>query len=136
MKELNIPEGYQQVMPYLIIRGAAGFIKFMEDVFGAKEKMKHMRSEDVIMHAEITVGESVIMLADSTAAFEPRTGGFFIYVPDADEVYNKALAAGAVSIMPMSDQPYGRSGGIMDPYGNTWWPTTHVASNSETIGIP
>ncbi len=136
MKELNIPEGYQQVMPYLIVRGAAGFIKFMQDVFDAKEKMKHMRSEDVIMHAEITVGDSVIMLADSTAAFEPRTGGFFIYVPDADEAYNKAIAAGAVSIMPMSDQPYGRSGGVVDPFGNTWWPTTHLIPNSETLGIP
>ena len=126
MKTPNIPTGYQQVMPYLIIRGAAGFIKFMEDVFDAKEKMRHMRSEDVIMHAEIMVGESVIMLADSTAAFEPRTGGFFIYVPDADETYNKALAAGAASVTPMSDQQYGRSGGVIDPYGNIWWVTTDL----------
>jgi PhnB protein len=128
MPELNIPSGYQQVMPYLIVKDALGFMKFMQDVFDAKEKMKQMRDENIIMHAEITIGESVIMFADSTEAFPPRTGGFFIYVPDADEAYNKAIAAGATSIMPVSDQPYGRSGGIIDPYGNTWWPTTHITA--------
>ncbi len=136
MNAPDIPQGYQQVMPYLIVKDATGFMKFMQDVFDAKEKMKHMRSEDIIMHAEITVGESVIMFADSTDAFPPRTGGFFIYVPDADETYNKAIAAGATSLLPVSDQPYGRSGGIIDPYGNTWWPTTHLITNAETMGIP
>jgi len=136
METLNIPSDYQQVMPYLIVKDAVGFMKFMHDVFGAKEKMKHMRSEDIITHAEITVGECVIMFADSTDAFPPRTGGFFIYVPDADETYNKAIVAGATSIMPVSDQPYGRSGGIIDPYGNTWWPTTHIEPNTDTMGIP
>ena len=126
MKKANFPSDYQQVMPYLIVKGAASFMKFMQDVFDAKEKMIHMRSEDVIAHGEITVGESVIMFADSTAAFEPRTGGFFIYVPDADVTYSKALAAGAVSISPMADMPYGRSGGIKDPFGNDWWVTSHV----------
>jgi len=126
MLEINIPSGYQQVMPYLIVKDATGFMKFMQDVFGAKEKMTQMRDEKIIMHAEITVGECVIMFADSTDAFPPRTGGFFIYVPDADEAYIKAIAAGATSIMPVSDQPYGRSGGIVDPCGNTWWPTTSL----------
>jgi len=122
--EVNIPAGYQQVMPYLIIKDASAFFKFMQDIFGAEEKMMVLRSENVIMHAEIMIGESVIMFADSTEEFPPRTGGFFIYVPDADEVYNKAIAAGSVSVMPVSDQPYGRSGGVKDPFGNTWWPAT------------
>ena len=131
MEKLNYPSDYQQVMPYLIIKDAAGFIKFMEDIFGAKEKMKHMRDESVIMHAEITVGESVIMFADSTADYAPTTGGFFIYVADADATYNKAIAAGATSLMPVYDMPYGRSGGIVDPFGNTWWPTTHIPQTPE-----
>ena len=122
--EVNIPAGYQQVMPYLIIKDASAFFKFMQDIFGAEGKMMVLRSENVIMHAEIMIGESVIMFADSTEEFPPRTGGFFIYVPDADEVYNKAIAAGSVSVMPVSDQPYGRSGGVKDPFGNTWWPAT------------
>ena len=136
MEHLNFPPDYQQVMPYLIVKGAAGFMKFMQGVFGAKEKVVHMRSEDIIMHGEITVGESVIMFADSTNAFPPRTGGFFIYVSDADAVYNKALASGATSVTPMADMPYGRSGGILDPFGNTWWPTTHINPKADTEGIP
>jgi len=64
------------------------------------------------------------MFADATPPFEPRTGGFFIYVAEADAVYNKAIAAGAISVMPMADMQYGRSGGVTDPFGNTWWITT------------
>jgi PhnB protein len=127
MQSVNIPFGYQQVMPYLIIKNAAAFIQFMKEVFGAEEKMKHMRDENIVMHAEITLGESVIMFADSTDAFPPRTGGFFIYVADADATYSKALSAGATDLTPMSDQQYGRSGGVIDPFGNTWWITTNNA---------
>jgi uncharacterized glyoxalase superfamily protein PhnB len=122
--QVNIPGGYQQVMPYLIVNNAAGFIAFMQDVFGAEERMRHMRSEDVIMHAELAVGSCVIMLADATDAIGVRAGGFFIYVADADATWQKALDAGATAISPMADQPYGRSGGVADPYGNTWWVTT------------
>lgn len=125
MENVNFPSDYQQVMPYLIVKNAAGFMDFMKYVFGAEEKMKHMRDEHLIAHAEITVGQSVIMFADATGPYELRCGGFFIYVADADGVYEKALAAGATSVMPMSDMPYGRSGGIADAYGNTWWITTH-----------
>lgn len=127
MKTLHIPEGYQQVMPHLILKGAADFIKFMKDVFDAVEKMRHKRDEYIIVHAEITIGGCVIMCADATDAFEPRTGSFFIYVADADATYNKAIASGATPIMPISNQSYGRSGGVTDPFGNQWWITTQVA---------
>jgi PhnB protein len=126
MSTLTIPEGYQQVMPYLIVKGAADFAQFMQDVFGAEEKMRHMRDEHIIAHGEILVVESVIMFADATDAFGPRTGGFMIYVKDADVTYINALAAGATSVMPVADMPYGRSGGVTDQWGNTWWMTTHV----------
>jgi PhnB protein len=128
MENLNIPEGYQQVMPYLLVKGAAKFITFTEDVFGAREKMRHMRDEHIIAHAEITIGDNVIMFADATDAFAPRNGGFFIYVADADETYDRAIAAGSTSIMHMSHQPYGRSGGVTDPFGNQWWITTNTAN--------
>jgi uncharacterized glyoxalase superfamily protein PhnB len=126
MSQLTIPEGYQQVMPYLILKGAGAFIKFMQDVFGAVLKMKHLRDEDIIMHAELQVGSCVIMFADATGDYQPRTGGFFIYLADADLVYAAAIAAGASAISPMSDQPYGRSGGVIDPFGNTWWITSMI----------
>ena len=126
MNPVKIPVDYQQVMPYLIIKGATRFIDFMQQVFGAKERMRHMRDEHTIMHAEITVGACVIMLADATGVYETKTGGFFIYVDNADATYTKALNAGAKSIEPICDQPYGRSGGIEDEWGNTWWITSQI----------
>jgi PhnB protein len=123
MKDVKIPEGYQQIMPYLIVNNASGFLDFTKTVFDAEEKLKHMRDADTIMHAEIQIGVSVIMFADTTPEYPPQTAGLFIYVDHADDVYRKALEAGAVGIMEVADQPYGRSGGVQDPFGNTWWIT-------------
>ena len=125
MQKMDFPADYQQVMPYLIVTDATGFMKFAKNVFGAKEKMKHVRDDDKIMHAEITIGDCVIMFADTKDPYEQRTGGFFIYVPDADATYKKAISKGATALMPVSDMPYGRSGGVTDPFGNQWWVTTH-----------
>ncbi len=125
MKTVVIPKGYQQVMPYLILDNASVFIDFMIDVFDAVEIMRHMRDEQVIMHAEIKLGESVIMIAESTDNYTSSPAGMFVYVPDADATYNKAIAAGATSVATPSDQSYGRSAGIKDVYGNTWWITTN-----------
>ena len=121
---MKVPDGYQRVMPYLIVPGAARFLDFMMKVFDAEEKLKIMRDETLVRHAEIRIGECVIMFADATEQFPARPGAFMVYVEDADRTYNKALDEGATSTMPMSDQEYGRSGGVADPFGNTWWPTT------------
>jgi PhnB protein len=99
-------------------------MKFMQDAFGATGRLKHMRDEHIIAHAEINVGGSVIMPADCTDEYKPRTGGFFFYAAHADEVHQKALAADYTAVSPMADMPCGRSGGIPDPFGNTWWVTT------------
>lgn len=123
---MKIPEGYQQIMPYLIINDATGFINFMKTVFGATEKYKAMRDENIIAHAELQLGDSTIMFADATGDFPPRPAGMFIYVENADETYATALANGAISIMPPADMDYGRSCGIQDPFGNTWWPITAI----------
>ena len=122
----DIPPQYQTVMPYLILEGADRFIIFMKEVFGATETDREMRDEHAsqIMHAEVMVGGSTIMLADATAQYPRRTAGLFIYTADADAAYTRAIGAGAIGIMPPSDMPYGRSCGITDPFGNTWWPTT------------
>jgi PhnB protein len=129
MEKLVIPPGYQQVMPYLILPRAEGFLPFMKKVFGATEKYKAMRDDTNIMHGELQVGESTIMYASSTDQIQPHTAGLFIYVPNADETYEKALAEGAESVMKMSDQSYGRSGGVRDPFGNVWWITTDKAGS-------
>ncbi len=129
---MNIPAGYQQVMPYLIVSDAAKFIDFTKKVFGAEEKLRIMRDEKLIKHAEIKIGESVIMFADATDQFQPRTAALFVYVEDADRTCNKALVEGATSVMPLSDQEYGRSGGIADPFGNLWWPTAPPNAGAAT----
>ncbi len=86
-KNSKIPANYQNVMPYLILRNAEKFIAFTKDVFSATETTKVMRDESIIMHAEIVIGESTIMLADSTEGYEPRTSGLFVYVDNADTTY-------------------------------------------------
>lgn len=124
MKNLNIPEGYQTIMPYLIVENAAEFLKFTKKVFGAEEKHKTMRTETLIMHAEISIGGSVIMFADATPEHLKLGAGLFAYVDNCDVVYQQALANGATAIMVPADQSYGRSAGIADPFGNTWWLTS------------
>ena len=123
MKTLNIPEGNQQVMPYLIVENAAAFMEFMQKVFGAEERNKAMRDEKLIMHAELSIGGSVIMLADATDLYKPQPAGLFVYVEDCDTTYNNALANGAKSVSVPADQSYGRSAGVKDAFGNTWWMT-------------
>ncbi len=120
------PEGYQTVMPYLILKEAQKFIEFTEKVFNAVENTshRHMREETIIMHSEVTIGDSTIMFADSTEHFSPRTTGLFVYVDNADDTYKKAIDNGAKVITEMSDQSYGRTGGLEDPFGNTWWITS------------
>jgi PhnB protein len=125
---MKLPKGYQTVMPYLIVNDAAKFIDFTKKVFNAveNEKMKSMRDEKTIMHSEIVIGDSTIMFADSTENYQPRTAGLFIYVDNADETYKKAIDEGATTITELSDQNYGRTGGVSDPFGNIWWITSVV----------
>ncbi len=111
-------------MPYLIVEGAEKFIHFTQKTITAVEQLRVPRAPGVIMHAEINIGGSTIMLADATEQYPHRPAGLFVYVPDADETYARALRAGATPVSPLADQPYGRSGGVLDPFGNTWWITS------------
>ncbi|PZF71722.1 VOC family protein [Taibaiella soli] len=122
--KLNIPPNNQVVMPYLILHDAAGFLAFTEAILGARLLIKHMRTETIIQHAEIIIGDSTIMFAEATQDYPPQPAGLFIYVTNVDETYKKALDAGAKSISQPADQEYGRSCGVIDPSGNTWWITT------------
>jgi uncharacterized glyoxalase superfamily protein PhnB len=123
-RDPKIPANYHTVMPYLILQNATKFLAFTEKVFGAKETYRVMRDINTIMHAEIMIGDSTIMFADATEQFRPIPAALFIYVDNADERYKKAIEAGATAIGEVADQPYGRSGGIVDPFGNSWWVTS------------
>lgn len=119
--EKNIPENYQRIMPYLVIPNGDKFIEFMKNVFGATEQYKAMRDENTIMHAELNIKGSTIMFAGCTDTYTQQNAGMFIYVDNCDETYHKALDNGAENIIPPANQPYGRSAGVKDPFGNTWW---------------
>lgn len=120
---MKIPSQYNRLMPYLIVPNAADFIAFMKEVFGAEEQIIVPRSEGVIMHGELRIGDAVIMFADVTPEFTARGAGIFIYVENVGDTYIKAIQAGAVSVMEPMQQPYGFTCGFKDPFGNDWWPT-------------
>jgi PhnB protein len=124
------PEGYHTITPYLMIRGAVDAIEFYKQAFGATELMRQADADGKVRHAEIQIGDSQVMIADEASQFpELRSvqafGGspvnMFLYVDDADALAKQALAAGAQLIMEVQDKPYGRSGGVKDPYGLIWW---------------
>ncbi len=123
---MKIPPQYNQVMPYLILSGASDFKIFMQRVFGAEDQMTMADDNGSIRHGELKIGESVIMYADTTDQFHSNAAGMFIYVDDADLSYKKALAAGAAPVpgQEPSDKEYGRTCGVTDPFGNTWWITS------------
>lgn len=122
---MNIPSGHQAVMPYLLLADAAAFIVFTEKVFNAAVQAKHMREDQTtIMHAEIQIGGSTIMFADATEQYKAHPAQLFVYVDNADDGFEKAKAAGGTVVMELSDQGYGRTCGIADTCGNTWWITS------------
>jgi PhnB protein len=122
-----VPDGYHTVTPYLIVPGAAQLIDFLKQVFDAEEIVRMARSDGRIMHAEVRIGDSMIMLGDAAEEAHARLGMIHLYVPDADAAYRRALASGATSLQEPKDQFYGdRSGAVADPLGNHWWIATHV----------
>ncbi len=130
-----IPDGYRSVTPYLYIDGAAAAIEYYKKAFGATEVLRMPNPDGKLGHAEIKIGDSVVMLADESEqikAFSPKhyggaPGSILLYVEDVDAVFKRAVDAGAKVERPLADQFYGdRTGGIEDPFGHHWYIATHV----------
>ena len=124
-----IPEAYGSVTPYLVVEGAEGLMKFLQDTFGATIRGGDvMRTPDGrIGHAEVEIGDSIVMLADVPPDGEAMRTMLNIYVEDCDATYQKALAAGAESVREPEDQFYGdRNGGVRDKWGNQYYISTHI----------
>lgn len=130
-----IPDEYPRVMPYLIVDGAAAAIDFYKSVLGAGERMRMSGPDGRVGHAELELGQAVIMLADENPEMgihgPTKFGGtpvtLHVYVEDADAAFARALSAGATSLRPIEDQFYGdRSGQFEDPFGHRWNVATHV----------
>jgi PhnB protein len=135
-----IPEGYHTATPYLIVRGAERALEFYKKAFGATELMRFPAAEGKIGHAEIKIGDSIIMMADEHPEVDARSpqafGGtpvsIMLYVDDVDAVAKRAVAAGAREKRPVKDQFYGdRSGTFEDPFGHVW----NIATHKEDVSV-
>src|SRR5262245_42784254 len=122
------PTGYNTVSPYLIVNGASATIDFMKRVFGAIELRRFADESGKVMHAEIRLEDTVIMLADPSPPDWPAIPSYVhIYVRDVDATYRQALAAGADSVQePVKKQDEDKRGGVKDTGGTTWWIATKV----------
>jgi PhnB protein len=130
-----IPEGYHTATPYLAIDGAAEALEYYKKAFGAKERMRMNAPDGRIGHAEIEIGDSIVMVADTFPQSSTKapselggtTAGVFLYVEDVDAVVKQAVDAGATVTMEVADQFWGdRFGSIKDPFGHSWSIATHV----------
>jgi PhnB protein len=128
----SVPEGFGTVTPYITMDSSSEAIEFYKRAFGAQELMRQSDGGRVL-HAQIRIGDSMLMLHDQNPAWPlyrcaKSYGGspvnLFLYVDDADALVERAVSAGARLVMPVADQEYGRSGGVEDPFGLTWWITT------------
>lgn len=121
------PNGYTSVSPYLIVKGANDTIKFLVQVFAAVELRRFPDSTGKIMHAEVRLDDTVLMIADGTEDWPPIPTHVHVYVADVDATYKLALQNGATSVQqPIKKADDDKRGGVMDPGGTTWWIATKV----------
>ena len=124
---IHLFESFRSVTPQLNPLRAPVVIEFLQKAFGAEEVFRAQSPDGVVHHARVRIGDSIIGMGEAHGPYQPMPCTFHLYVPDADAAYERALAAGATSIQPVADQPYGeRSGGVTDPFGNRWFLATHL----------
>jgi uncharacterized glyoxalase superfamily protein PhnB len=125
--ENYIPQGFHGVNVYLHPTSGEAAIGFLKKAFGADELERAQSPDGVIHHAKLRIGSSVLEIGEARAEFQPMPTTFYLYVEDCDALYHQAVAAGAASLSAPADQPYGdRNAGVQDPFGNTWYLSTHI----------
>jgi uncharacterized glyoxalase superfamily protein PhnB len=113
---------YATVTPYLVVPDGDRELTFLKAAFNATERSCERRGDGTIMHAELAIGDSLLMLGQASEQWPGRAGAFYVWVPDVDAAYVQALQAGATSESEPEDKPYGhRNAGVVDPSGITWW---------------
>jgi len=128
-----VPEGHHTVTPYLLVNQASDLISFLKSAFGAEEVLRFTTTDGTrIHHAEVRIGDSIVMLADANKDYPPINAMIHLYVEDTDDVYQAALQAGAISLREPADQLHGeRTAGVKDAFGNQWW----LATRTEDLSI-
>jgi uncharacterized glyoxalase superfamily protein PhnB len=123
----EIAEGLHTVTLYLHPIGAERLMGFLESAFGSVEVGRHQSPDGMILHAKMRIGDSVIELGEARGDSKPMPTAVYLYVEDVDALYERALKAGAVSVLPPADQPYGdRNAWVKDPFDNMWYLATHL----------
>ncbi len=121
-----VPEGYHTVTPYLVVHGVVKLIDFLKQAFDATEIHRTTMPDGAVMHAEVQIGDSRVMMGEARGEQRPIPAMLYVYVPDVDAVYARAVGAGATAVALPADQFYGdRAGGVQDAVGNQWWIGTH-----------
>lgn len=124
-----VPEGRPGISPYLIVPDGERILAFLQEAFGAEVLEQHHEPDGRLTHAEVRIGDSVVMIGQSTAEWTGFKAMIHVYVPDVDAVVTRALAAGGRSVREVATQDYGdRTGGVEDPAGNQWWIASRVAA--------
>ncbi|HUB12911.1 MAG TPA: VOC family protein [Acetobacteraceae bacterium] len=127
MAAMPQPEGYHTVTPYLVVKDAERLIEFLVAAFGAQETERLAAPNHRIAHAELRIGDSVVMLGEARDGHKERPCMLYVYVSDADATWQRAVASGATAGQQPQDQFYGdRSGSVTDPCGNEWWIATRI----------
>ena len=121
---MTTPTHYSPVMPYIIASDAEGLIEFLRTVFDAKEILRVNTDDGSVMHCEYSINGGTLMFGQAGGEWKPFPCGMFVVVEDVDDLYDKALANGAVTLQEPGDRGYGRAAGFSDKWGNQWWLNT------------
>ena len=115
-------DSYRTITPYLVVPNADAELTFLKTAFGAVEKTCQRNADNTVMHAEVTIGDSLVMLGQAGGPWKPLSGALYLWIDDVDATYAEALKAGARSESAPEDKPYGhRNAGVIDQNGITWW---------------
>jgi uncharacterized glyoxalase superfamily protein PhnB len=124
---MNLPDGYHSVNPYIVATDARALMAFLAEAFGATPHELIESSDGAVNHAEVRIGDCLVMLTQAMPEFPATPCHHYLYLDDVDATYRRALAAGATSVREPEDQYYGdRVAGVTDQGGNTWWLATHL----------
>jgi PhnB protein len=121
-----LPFGYHSVNPYVVVQDANTFIAFLVETFDGTEQSREVSADGVIEHADVLIGDSLVMISEASDRYPARPCVLFVYVDDVDLTFERALSNGAKALRAPEDQPWGdRVGGIVDSFENRWWIATH-----------
>jgi uncharacterized glyoxalase superfamily protein PhnB len=133
MTERPNPPGFHVITPYLLVGGLDDLVPFLTKAFGAHESYRLNRPDGSIMHIEMRIGDSALMMGEPMEGFGPMPSSLYLYVDDSDAVFRRALEAGGESVMDVTTMEHAgeRYGGVRDPSGNIWWIATHLRDVSQ-----